>query len=228
MSYLGTEARYKDIDIITIRENTEGMYSGYNQTLSEDGMHGETVSAMTCANCERVVRFAYELARKKRKKVAAIHKANILKTTSSLFLNIANIAREIGEEYPDIISSDIIVDNCCMQLVMNPYQFDVFVTTNLFGDIVSDLCAGLVSGLGMAPGSNIGENAALFEAVHRSAPDIAGKNLANPTALMLAATLMLDHLNMADKAERIHNAIRTVIASHDRGNGNTTRLLPKR
>lgn len=226
VSYPGTQSRYEDIDIITIRENTEGMYSGEGQTVSRSGTHAEAVSIVTKKGAERVVRFAYELAKKKgRKKVTAVHKANILKSTSGLFLNTA---REIGEEYPEIESTEMIVDNCCMQLVMNPHQFDMIVTTNLFGDIVSDLCAGLVGGLGMAPGANIGEFAAIFEAVHGSAPDIAGKNIANPTSVMLAAALMLDHLEMVEKADKIRNAIGDVINSKDRctqdlgGNSGTT------
>lgn len=141
-----------------------------------------------------------------------------MKSTSGLFLKVA---REVAEQYPDIESTEMIVDNCCMQLVMNPEQFDVIVTTNLFGDILSDLCAGLVGGLGMAPGANIGQDCAIFEAVHGSAPDIAGKNLANPTSVILAAIQMLEYLDMGDKAENIRKAIKDVIESGDR----TTRDL---
>lgn len=141
-----------------------------------------------------------------------------MKSTSGLFLKVA---REVAAQYPDIESTEMIVDNCCMQLVMNPEQFDVIVTTNLFGDILSDLCAGLVGGLGMAPGANIGKDCAIFEAVHGSAPDIAGKNLANPTSVILAAIQMLEYLDMGDKAENIRNAITEVIESGDR----TTRDL---
>ncbi len=147
------------------------------------------------------MRYAFELAVKKgRKKVTAVHKANILKTSSGLFLNVA---REIAKEYPQIEFNEMIVDNTCMQLVMKPEQFDVIVTTNLFGDILSDLCAGLVGGLGLAPGDNIGEHAAIFEAVHGSAPDIAGQGIANPCALLLAAADMLDHLDMVTKGDRL-------------------------
>lgn len=217
LSFKGTKARYENIDIITIRENTEGMYSGLGQTLSEDGATAEAMSIVTREGAERIVRFAYETARKEgRKKVTAVHKANILKSTSGLFLKVA---REIGEQYPDIESAEMIVDNCCMQLVMNPQQFDVIVTTNLFGDILSDLCAGLVGGLGMAPGANIGQGCAIFEAVHGSAPDIAGKNLANPTSVILAAIQMLEYLGMADKASAIRNAVKDVIESGDRTTG---------
>ncbi|MBA6290887.1 isocitrate dehydrogenase [Colwellia sp. MB3u-70] len=219
LSFKGTKARYENIDIITIRENTEGMYSGLGQTVSEDGNQAEARSLITREGAERIVTFAYETAIKEgRKKVTAVHKANILKSTSGLFLKVA---REVAARYPQIESTEMIVDNCCMQLVMNPEQFDVIVTTNLFGDILSDLCAGLVGGLGMAPGANIGNGCAIFEAVHGSAPDIAGKNLANPTSVILAAIQMLEYLGMADKADNIRRAITEVIESGDR----TTRDL---
>jgi len=219
LSFKGTKARYENIDIITIRENTEGMYSVLGQTLSDDGNYAEARSLVTREGAERIVTFAYETAIKEgRKKVTAVHKANILKSTSGLFLKVA---REVAARYPQIESSEMIVDNCCMQLVMNPEQFDVIVTTNLFGDILSDLCAGLVGGLGMAPGANIGKDCAIFEAVHGSAPDIAGKNLANPTSVILAAIQMLEYLGMAEKADNIRRAITEVIESGDR----TTRDL---
>lgn len=218
-SFKGTKARYENIDIITIRENTEGMYSGLGQTTKDDGSEAEAMSRVTRVGCERIVRFAYELARREgRKKVTVVHKANILKSTSGLFLSVA---REIGKEYADIESEEMIVDATCMKLVMDPSQFDVIVTTNLFGDIISDLCAGLVGGLGMAPGANIGETCAIFEAVHGSAPDIAGQNLANPSSVILASIQMLEHLGMQDKAEKIRQALRDVIESGDR----TTRDL---
>ncbi|VAX36744.1 Isocitrate dehydrogenase [NAD] [hydrothermal vent metagenome] len=217
VSFPGTQARYENIDILTIRENTEGMYSGLKQTVSEDGEYAEAMSVVTREGSERVVRFAYELARKKgRKKIAIVHKANIMKSTSGLFLKTA---REISKNFTDIETVEYIVDNCCMQLVMNPQQFDMIVTTNLFGDIVSDLCAGLVGGLGMAPGANIGQDTAIFEAVHGSAPDIAGKNFANPTSLMLASALMLDYCDMKDKANTLRKALGDVIASKDRCTG---------
>src|SRR6185369_5919949 len=151
--------------------------------------------------------------KKGRKKVTAVHKANIIKTASGLFLNVA---REIAKEYPQIEFNEMIVDNACMQLVMKPEQFDVIVTTNLFGDILSDLCAGLVGGLGLAPGANIGAEAAIFEAVHGSAPDIAGKGVANPCALLLAACQMLDHLGMVDEARRVRVAISETVTARDR------------
>jgi isocitrate dehydrogenase (NAD+) len=218
-SFEGTKARYDDIDIITVRENTQGMYSGLGQVVSDDGNEAEAMSKITREGAEKIVTFAYELAKREgRKKVTAVHKANILKSTSGLFLKVA---REVGERYPDIESAEMIVDATCMKLVMTPEEFDVIVTTNLFGDILSDLCAGLVGGLGMAPGANIGENAAIFEAVHGSAPDIAGKNLANPTSVILASIQMLEYLQMGDTAERIRNAVADVIKTSDR----TTRDL---
>lgn len=214
LSFKGTKARYENIDILTVRENTQGMYSGAGQVVSEDGTQAEAMSIITRDGAEQILTFAYETARKEgRKKVTAVHKANILKSTSGLFLQVA---REVAARYPEIESTEMIVDNCCMQLVMNPEQFDVIVTTNLFGDILSDLCAGLVGGLGMAPGANIGEDCAIFEAVHGSAPDIAGKNIANPTSVILAALQMLEYLEMSDKAEKIRNALIDVIASGDR------------
>ncbi|WP_404343946.1 isocitrate dehydrogenase [Pseudoalteromonas mariniglutinosa] len=218
-SFAGTKARYDDIDIITVRENTQGMYSGLGQVVSADGNEAEAMSKITREGAEKIVTFAYELAvREGRKKVTAVHKANILKSTSGLFLKVA---REVAERYPQIESTEMIVDATCMKLVMTPDEFDVIVTTNLFGDILSDLCAGLVGGLGMAPGANIGEDAAIFEAVHGSAPDIAGKNLANPTSVILASIQMLEHLEMGETAERIRSAVADVIKSGDR----TTRDL---
>lgn len=209
VSFPGTTQRYDDVDVITVRENTEGLYAGKGEKVSEDGQVAESLAVVTRPGCERIVHFAFETARKMdRKKVTAVHKANILKSTSGMFLDVS---REIAKDYAEIEFNDLIVDNCCMQLVINPHQFDVIVTTNLFGDIISDLCAGLVGGLGMAPGANIGDGAALFEAVHGSAPDIAGKKIANPSALMLAAALMLGYLGMEDKAQRIRDAIRRTV-----------------
>jgi isocitrate dehydrogenase (NAD+) len=219
ISFKGTKARYQDIDIVTVRENTEGMYCGLGQTVSADGNYAEAKSVVTRDGAERILVYAYEMARRdNRKKVTAVHKANILKSTSGLFLKVA---REVAQRYPDIESNEMIVDNACMQLVMNPHQFDVIVTTNLFGDILSDLCAGLVGGLGMAPGANIGTDCAIFEAVHGSAPDIAGKNLANPTSVILASVQMLEYLKMGEQADKIRHALKDVIESGDR----TTRDL---
>ncbi|MFM5141753.1 isocitrate dehydrogenase [Aeromonas veronii] len=214
ISFKGTRSRYDNIDIITVRENTEGMYSGAGQKRSDDNKSAEAMSIITHEGAERIVKFAFELARQEgRKKVTIIHKANILKSTSGLFLEVA---REIASHYPDIQSEEMIVDAACMNLVMYPERFDIMVTTNLFGDILSDLCAGLVGGLGMAPGANIGDGAAIFEAVHGSAPDIAGKNIANPTSVILASIQMLEYLGMQDKAERIREAVRATIESGDR------------
>ncbi|MGY3910799.1 isocitrate dehydrogenase [Aeromonas piscicola] len=214
ISFKGTRSRYDNIDIITVRENTEGMYSGAGQKRSDDNNSAEAMSIITRDGAERIVKFAFELARQEgRKKVTIIHKANILKSTSGLFLEVA---REVAARYPDIQSEEMIVDAACMNLVMYPERFDVMVTTNLFGDILSDLCAGLVGGLGMAPGANIGNGAAIFEAVHGSAPDIAGKNIANPTSVILASIQMLEYLGMQDKAERIREAVRATIESGDR------------
>jgi isocitrate dehydrogenase (NAD+) len=213
ISFPGTKARYENIDIITVRENTEGAYLAEGQTLSEDGEVAQSLVRNTRTGANRIVRHAFELAaRRGRKKITAVHKANIIKTASGLFLDVA---RGIAKEYPQIAFNEMIVDNTCMQLVMNPWQFDVIVTTNLFGDIISDLCAGLVGGLGLAPGANIGKDVAIFEAVHGSAPDIAGKNIADPCALLLAAAEMLDHLDMAAKATRIRKAIRATLEAHD-------------
>ncbi len=217
VTFEGTKARYDDIDIMTIRENTEGAYLSEGQTISEDGTVAESKIIVTKEACQRIVRYAFDLAVKTgRKKVTAVHKANIMKTTSGLFLDVAEA---IADEYPSIEFNSLIVDNTCMQLVMNPAQFDVIVTTNLFGDIISDLCAGLVGGLGMAPGANIGQEVAIFEAVHGSAPDIAGKKIANPTALILAAAMMLDHLGHAEEANRVRNAIKNTLLAKDRLTG---------
>ena len=214
LSFPNTRSRFENIDLITVRENTEGAYRSEGQMLSEDGQVATSVSQITRRGSERIARYAFDLARRTgRKKVTVINKANILKATSGLFLKTA---KEVAAEFPDITCNEMIVDNACMQLVMNPWQFDVILTTNLFGDILSDLCAGLVGGLGLAPGANIGTDGAIFEAVHGSAPDIAGKGVANPTALMLAAGLMLDHLGMAEGAGRLRQAIRGTLEAKDR------------
>ena len=225
VSIPGTRARFEDVDIITVRENTEGAYLAAEAKTSDCGTSAESKIVITRKGSERVTRYAFELARAAgRKKVTLVHKANILKTVSGLFLQVA---REVAADYPDIQCDEMIVDATCMKLVMDPQQFDVIVTTNLFGDILSDLCAGLVGGLGLAPGANIGKEAAIFEAVHGSAPDIAGQKIANPCALLLAAAQMLTHLDMADRAERLRQAITETIGAGDRttpdlgGNGNT-------
>ncbi len=214
ISFKGTASRYENIDLITVRENTEGAYLAEGAFTAPDGSRAESKMVVTRKGCERVIRFAFELARRAgRKKVTAVHKANILKDVSGMFLGVA---REGAAEYEDIEFNDIIVDNACMQLVMRPEQFDVMVTTNLFGDILSDLCAGLVGGLGLAPGANIGDRAAMFEAVHGSAPDIAGKGVANPCALLLGAAQMLEHLGQNENAVRLRKAIADTIEKADR------------
>lgn len=208
-SFEGVPARYKDIDLVIVRENTEEFYAGIEHYIDPSRSAAETIGVVTRSGSERIVRYAYEYAREqKRRRVTTVHKANILKYTGGLFLEVAH---SIGAQYPDIISDDKIIDNVAMQMVVNPHQFDVIVTTNLFGDILSDLASGLVGGLGLAPGANIGYSAAIFEAVHGSAPDIAGKNLANPCALVLAAVMMLRHLKENDAAERIERAVADVL-----------------
>lgn len=225
-SHPNTKSRFPSgVDLVTVRENTEGAYSAEGQELSADGNTAISVTRTTRSGSERIVRYAYDLARRTgRRKVTIVHKANILKSTSGLFLKVA---REVAAQYPDIETNEMIVDNTCMQLVMRPEQFDIIVTTNLFGDIISDLCAGLVGGLGLAPGANIGTEVAIFEAVHGSAPDIAGQGKANPCALLLGAAQMLDHLGMPEKATRLRDAINATLAAGDSltpdlgGTGNT-------
>jgi isocitrate dehydrogenase (NAD+) len=202
--------RYDNIDLVLVRENNEGLYMGYEHFIPIDGdphAVGMSTGINTRQGCRRIVNFAFEYAlRKGRKKVTVVHKANIMKALTGIFLETA---RQIYEaQYKGRLEfEEVIVDACAMKLVMNPWQFDVLVTTNLFGDILSDEIAGLVGGLGMAPGANIGEHAAIFEAVHGSAPDIAGKGIANPIALMLAAAMMLDHVGRADLGDRLRKAI---------------------
>lgn len=202
--------RFDNIDLVLVRENNEGLYMGYEHFIPIDGdphAVGMSTGVNTRQGCRRICRFAFDYAVKQgRKKVTAVHKANIMKALTGIFLETA---REIyNSEYKDkFVFEEIIVDACAMKLVMNPWQFDVLVTTNLFGDILSDEIAGLVGGLGMAPGANIGEKAAIFEAVHGSAPDIAGKGIANPIALMLAAAMMLDHVGRLDLGSRLRQAI---------------------
>jgi isocitrate dehydrogenase (NAD+) len=209
--------RYDHVDIVMVRENLEGLYIGREQWVEVDGdPHGqaESVAVITRKGAERIVRYAFEYAIKhNRKKVSLIHKANILKNTSGLFLEVG---WEVAKEYEGRVEcNDLIVDNCAMQLVMRPEQFDVMVTTNLFGDILSDEISGLVGGLGLAPGGNIGTDSAIFEAVHGSAPDIAGQGIANPSALMLASAMMCDHLGEDAAATRIRRAITATIVADE-------------
>jgi len=213
-SYPNTKSRFPSgVDLITVRENTEGAYIGEGQVVTEDGATATLIQKVTRKGSERIVRYAFDLARKTgRKKVTVVHKANILKSTSGLFLKVA---REVAAQYPEIECNELIVDNTCMQLVMRPEQFDIIVTTNLFGDIISDLCAGLIGGLGLTPGANIGEDVAIFEAVHGSAPDIAGKGVANPCALLLGAAQMLDHLEMPEQATKLREAIVATLEAKD-------------
>lgn len=201
--------RFEHVDIVLVRENLEGLYTGREQWVEVDGdPHGqaESVAVVTRAASERVIRYAFEYARTHgRKKITVVHKANILKFTSGLFLTIA---REVAAEYAGTVEmNDLIIDNCAMQLVMRPETFDVIVTTNMFGDILSDEISGLVGGLGLAPGGNIGTEAAIFEAVHGSAPDIAGQHIANPSALILASAMMLDHMGETRAGDRVRRAV---------------------
>jgi isocitrate dehydrogenase (NAD+) len=213
-SFPNTKSRFPSgVDLITVRENTEGAYIGEGQNVTEDGATATLIQKITRKGSERIVRYAFDLARRTgRKQVTIVHKANILKSTSGLFLKVA---REVAGEYPEIDCNEMIVDACCMKLVMEPESFDIIVTTNLFGDIISDLCAGLIGGLGLTPGANIGTDVAIFEAVHGSAPDIAGKGIANPCALLLGAAQMLDHIGMPDKATVLRNAIVATLEARD-------------
>lgn len=200
--------RFGELDLVIMRENTEDLYAGLEHVVVPGVV--ESIKIITEKASTRISRYGFEFARARgRKKVTAVHKANIMKLSDGLFLEcFYNVAKD----YPEIIADDKIIDNCCMQLVMNPSQFDVLVLENLYGDIVSDLCAGLIGGLGLAPGANIGEAGAVFEAVHGSAPDIAGQGVANPTALLMSAILMLRHIGEADAADRVEKAMLEVYA----------------
>jgi isocitrate dehydrogenase (NAD+) len=209
--------RYEDIDIVLVRENLEGLYVGFEHYIPIDGdPHAVAISSgvNTRAGSRRIAEFAFDYAVKHgRKKVTIVHKANVLKALTGIFLDTA---REVAKQYEgEVQVDDRIVDACAMQLVLKPWQFDVIVTTNLFGDILSDEIAGLVGGLGMAPGANIGADAAIFEAVHGSAPDIAGKGVANPVALLLAAAMMLDHAGRSDAAGALRTAIDRTLRDHN-------------
>jgi len=227
-NYPGMRSRYENVDLVVVRENSEGMYSGIEfekgkeetasliELIAETGQKrigkdaGISIKYTTEKATRRIFNFAFNYARtNKRKKVTAVHKANILKFSDGLFLSTA---REVAKQYPDIEFEDVIVDNLCMQLVRNPERYDILVFPNLYGDIVSDLCAGLIGGLGVAPSSNIGDEMAIFEPAHGSAPKYAGKNKVNPTATMLSGVMMLRHIGEKKAADRLENAIREVIA----------------
>jgi isocitrate dehydrogenase (NAD+) len=202
----GVPSRYEDVDLIVVRENTEGLYSGLEHEVVPGVV--ESLRVVTESASERIARFAFETARRQgRKRVTGVHKANILKLSDGLFLRTC---RRVAESFPDIAFDDSIIDAAAMKLVLDPHSFDVMVMENLFGDIVSDLTAGLVGGLGLAPSANVGHGIAVFEAVHGSAPDIAGKGVANPTALILSAVLMLRFLDEKAAADRIENAVRAL------------------
>jgi isocitrate dehydrogenase (NAD+) len=212
----GIKTRFDNVDLVIIRENTEGLYSGL-ETWDERLGIADSIARITKVGCERIVRYAFEYAKKtNRKKVTLVHKANILKIAGATFLNAG---QEVSKDYPGIQMEDMIVDNTCMQLVTKPEKFDVIVTTNLFGDILSDLCAGLVGGLGIASGINVGKEVAIFEAVHGSAPDIAGKGIANPTAMLKSAILMLEYMGETDKAKKIDKAVDMTLADKNQCTG---------
>jgi isocitrate dehydrogenase (NAD+) len=203
----GVKSRYEGVDLVVVRENTEDLYSGLEHVVVPGVV--ESLKIITAKASLRIAHYAFEHARRTgRRRITAVHKANIMKLSDGLFLDCC---RSVAKDYGDVKYDEIIVDNCCMQLVLDPTRFDVLLLENLYGDIVSDLCAGFIGGLGMAPGANIGEEAAIFEAVHGSAPDIAGKNLANPMALVLSSAMMLDHLGEHAAAGRVREAVHATL-----------------
>ena len=205
------ESPFRSVDLVLFRENTQGLYIGKEHWV-DDNEHAESIAVVTRDASEKIITAAFEYAKRyNRKKITLVHKANILKLTTGLFLEIGE---EVAKNYPDIIFEDLIVDNMAMQMVLNPQQFDVIVTTNLFGDILSDLASGLVGGLGVTGAANIGDDAAMFEAVHGSAPDIAGQGKANPTALLFSSLMMLEYLDEYRLAEKIRSAVYTVLQDH--------------
>jgi len=204
----GVKSRYEDVDIVVIRENTEDLYSGLEHVVVPGVV--ESIKIITEKASTRIARYAFEYAtRNGRKRITAVHKANIMKLSDGLFLDCC---RKVAEEYKAVTYDELIVDNTCMQLVLDPTRFDMLLLENLYGDIVSDLCAGLVGGLGLAAGANVGEKQAIFEAVHGTAPDIAGKNAANPIAMVLSGAMMLDHLGEQKAATRVRAAVEKVLA----------------
>jgi isocitrate dehydrogenase (NAD+) len=218
------KTRYEDVDLVVVRENTEGLYTGLEHIIVPGVV--ESLKIITEKASTRIARFAFEYARKNgRKKVSSVHKANIMKLSDGLFLDCT---RKVGREYPDIQYEEVIIDNMCMQLVKDPSRYDVLVMENLYGDILSDLCAGMVGGLGLVPGANIGERTAMFEAVHGTAPDIAGRGVANPTALMMSAAMMLEWLGLREESRRMEGALHKVygegqVRTGDLGGSATTR-----
>ncbi len=207
--FKGVKGRYDDVDLVVVRENTQGLYCGIEHYVDSKEDAAQAISYVSRKASQNVIRFAFEFARKTgRKKITLVHKANILKLTTGLFLKVG---QEISKEYPEIEFEERIVDAMAMQLVMFPERFDIIVTTNLFGDILSDLTAGLVGGLGLAPSGNYGENSAIFEAIHGTAPDIAGQGLANPTALAMSGAMMLRHMGHLEEGNRLEAALRAVI-----------------
>jgi isocitrate dehydrogenase (NAD+) len=204
----GVKSRYSGVDLIVVRENTEDLYSGLEHVVVPGVV--ESIKIITEKASTRIARFAFDYARRnQRKRITSVHKANIMKLSDGLFLDCC---RAVAKEYPELTYDEMIVDNTCMQLVLDPTRFDMLLLENLYGDIVSDLCAGFIGGLGMAPGANIGEHEAMFEAVHGSAPDIAGKNMANPMALILSGAMMLDHLGEPQAADRVRSAVNAVLS----------------
>jgi isocitrate dehydrogenase (NAD+) len=225
-NFPGHGSRYPDLDLIIVRENTEGEYAGLEHQVVPGVV--ESIKVTTKRACTRIARFAFALAaRERRRKVTAVHKANIMKRADGLFLDCC---RAVAAEYPGIEYQELIVDNTCMQLIMNPYQFDVLVTTNFYGDLISDLCAGLVGGLGVVPGANLGDDIAVYEAIHGDAPELVGKNLANPMTLLVSALFMLRQLGLGTHADRITTATARVLTTathvtHDLGGTATTSAM---
>lgn len=223
------QTRYDNVDLVMFRENTEGLYIGKEQWVQENS-HAESIAVVTRQASNKIIRAAFDYAvNHNRSKVTLVHKANILKFTCGLFLEVGE---NVAKEYPNIEFEDLIVDNMAMQMVMNPEQFDVIVTTNLFGDILSDLASGLIGGLGLTGAANIGDDAAMFEAVHGSAPDIAGQNKANPIAFLLSALMMLEHIGEEEQAKKIRRAVHETLADKsvctpDIGGSGTTETFTK-
>ena len=223
---IGPDFRTGELDLVTVRENTEGLYSGIEHEIS--GEYAESIKLTSVKGSERIAKFAFEYARREgRSKVTAVHKANILKKSDGLFLDSA---RKISRDYPEVELDEKIVDNMAMQLVLHPEDYEVLLAPNLYGDILSDLTAGLIGGLGVAPGGNFGDEVVVFEAVHGSAPDIAGKNVANPLGLLRSGLMMLEHVNQTDAAEQIESAVNEVLREGEvltpdlGGNATTTEL----